>query len=67
MKRKYLVIILALSLILAAVVLYYLLQTLTIIQIFAVMLFLALLTAIGVAAYGNEIIGMLALGVKVCL
>ena len=46
------------SLILAAVALYYLLQELTIVQILATMLFLALLMAIGVSAYKKEIIGL---------
>ena len=46
------------SLILAAVALYYLLQELTIVQILATMLFLALLIAVGVAAYKKEVIGL---------
>ena len=46
------------SLILAAVVLYYLLMEITIIQIFAVMLFLMLLMAMGMAIYKKEIISI---------
>lgn len=46
------------SLILAAVVLYYLLQELTIIHIFAVMLFLMLLAAVSMAAYSAEMFAM---------
>ncbi len=49
------------SLILAVVVLYYLLAELTIIQIFAVMLFFALLAGVTVSAYSKEVI---ALGTK---
>jgi len=44
-----------LSIILAAITLYYLLQTLTIIQIFAVMLFTGFVAAIGVSVYSKEI------------
>lgn len=48
-----------LSLILAAVVFYYLtLARITIVQIFAVMLFMALLIASGVAAYSDGLIKM---------
>lgn len=46
------------SLILAAIVLYYLLQEITIIQIFAVMAFVALLAALSMAAYSAEIIAL---------
>lgn len=46
------------SFILAVVVLYYLLQELTIVQIFASMLFLALLAAIGIATYCKEVVGI---------
>lgn len=44
------------SLILAAVVLYYLLQELTIIQILATMAFLSLLMVVGIAAYAKEVV-----------
>ena len=43
------------SLILAGIVLNYLLQELTIVQIFASMMFFALLTMIGIAGYKKEI------------
>ena len=47
------------SLILAAVVFYYLrLAGITIVQIFAIMLFMALLMVSGVAAYSNELVKM---------
>ena len=46
------------SLILAAVTLYYLLTEITIVQIFATMLFLVLLMAVGVSVYFNEIAAM---------
>lgn len=44
------------SLVLAVVVLNYLLVELTIVQIFAVMLFLSLLMVIGIAAYSKDIL-----------
>ncbi len=43
------------SLVLSAVVLYYLLQEITIIQIFAAMLFIALLAAATMSTYFNEV------------
>lgn len=46
------------SLILAVIVLYYLLQALTIIQIFAVILFIALLSATTMAVYAKDFITM---------
>lgn len=46
------------SLILAAVVLYYLLQEITIIQVFAAMALVGLLAALGIAAYSNEIVAL---------
>lgn len=46
------------SLILAVLVLYYLLMELNIIQIFAVMAFLALIMALSFAAYFREIVGL---------
>ncbi len=47
------------SLVLAAVVLYYLMQAgITIVQIFAVMLFIALLAAVSAAVYSKEIMGL---------
>lgn len=46
------------SLVLAAVVLYYLLAELTIVQIFAVMAFLALLMMLSMAAYSKEFLTM---------
>ena len=45
-------------LILALIVLYYLLQELTIVQILAVMLFTALIFAIGSSAYSKELINL---------
>lgn len=45
-------------LVLAAIVLYYLIQELTIIQIFAVMGFVGLLAGVGIAAYAKEIVGL---------
>ncbi|MBU3912993.1 MAG: hypothetical protein KKB21_00815 [Nanoarchaeota archaeon] len=44
--------------ILAAVVFYNLIQELTIVQIFAVILFVALLSGVSVASYHNEMISM---------
>ena len=46
------------SLVLAAVVLYYLLVELTIVQILAVMAFLALLAAVGVGTYKKEVLAL---------
>ena len=46
------------SLILAAVVLYYLLQELTIVQILASMAFLALLAAVGLGIYAKEVMSL---------
>lgn len=47
------------SLILAAIVLYYLIQSgLTIVQILAVTAFVALLMAVGIGIYANEVISM---------
>jgi len=46
------------SLVLAGVSLYYLLMELTIIQIFAVMLFVCLLLAVGISVYSKEFISM---------
>ena len=43
------------SLVLASIVLYYLLQELTIVQILATTLFVALLIAAGMAVYANEL------------
>lgn len=49
------------SLVLAAIVLYYLIQSgLTIVQILAVTAFVSLLIAIGVGTYANELISMAA-------
>lgn len=45
-------------LVLAIIVLYYLIQELTIIQIFAVMGFVGLLAGVGIAAYAKEIVGL---------
>jgi len=47
------------SLILAAIVLYYILQTLTIIDIFAVMLFIALLSATTMAVYARDFLSII--------
>jgi hypothetical protein len=44
--------------ILAAIVLYYLLQEITIIEIFAVMLFICLLAATGFSVYYKEVLGL---------
>ena len=46
------------SLILAAVVLYYLIQEITIVQILASMLFFALLMAVGFSIYQKEVLGI---------
>ncbi|MBS3124540.1 hypothetical protein J4437_07990 [Candidatus Woesearchaeota archaeon] len=46
------------SFVLAVVCLYILLQELTIVQIFAVMLFVSLLAALGIAAYSKEVVGL---------
>lgn len=46
------------SLILAGVVLYYLIQELTIVQIFAVILFIALISATSMAVYAKDFIAM---------
>ena len=46
------------SLLLAVMVLYYLLEELTIVQIFAVMLFFTLIFAMGIAPYAKEFIAM---------
>ena len=46
------------SLVLAALTLYYLLQEITIVQILAVMLFLALLMAVGMSVYQKEILAL---------
>jgi len=47
------------SLILGAIVLYYLIQSgLTIVQIMAVTAFVALLMAVGIGMYANEVVGM---------
>ncbi|MBU0957991.1 MAG: hypothetical protein KKF56_04240 [Nanoarchaeota archaeon] len=46
------------SLILAGVVLYYLLAEVTIVQIFAVLLFVALLAGSSLAVYSNEFFGL---------
>lgn len=46
------------SLALSLAVLYYLLEELTITQIFAVMLFIALLAAISIAAYSKEMVSL---------
>lgn len=46
------------SLLLAGLVLYYLIQELSIVQILAVMLFLSLLMAITVSAYSEEVLAM---------
>lgn len=48
-----------LSLVLAIISLYYLIQAgITIVQIFAVMLFISLLAAVGVAVYSKEVVGI---------
>ena len=46
------------SLVLAVICFYFLIQELTIVQIFAVMLFVSLLAAIGVAIYANSVVNM---------
>lgn len=46
------------SLVLAVIVLYYLLQELTILQIFAVMLLIVLLAAINMSTYSKEMTGV---------
>jgi len=49
------VLVMIIGLILAAVVLYYLIQEITILQIFGVMLFIALIAMMGVAVYAKEV------------
>ncbi len=46
------------SLILSVVVLYYLIQSVTIVEIFAVILFLSLLAAVGISVYYKEMISL---------
>lgn len=46
------------SLILAVVSLMYLLQEVTIVQIFATMLFISLLAAVGISVYSNEVLSL---------